>query len=159
MTQIDKAMAATEEQLKLESDRAISDYKCAIELVTLLGHLIAEGGFGGVDYMGRFGRFAALIPQGIYRLHKSTPEVPKDYVVLGVGDHSEDKSQFLVACSAMYPPHQGGLVFRPVVGKGGFLTPVSKGTLFGSGEEYSVPRFKFIKQLPQSFSQFLELAQ
>lgn len=154
MPQFDRALSIAEDNLYQGSQDAEKMQRQAERLAAVL---TSDELFGSSPWLATFAELKALVPPGIYELHKSTSENPKLYTVLGVGDHTEDKS-FLVACIAHYPPHKGDLCFRPLLGEGGFLQPVHKGALADVGVDYVVPRFKFLTHLPQSFEHFVELS-
>jgi len=153
MPQIDRALSTLEDRLNAESQEAQRKCRQANRLVYALTKRELQG---SSPWLATFAELSALVPPGIYELHKSTRAEPKLYTVLGVGDHTENGA-FLVACVAHYAPHKGNLCFRPLLGDGGFLQPVYKGTLTELQVEYCVPRFKYIKLLPQSFEHFVEL--
>lgn len=84
----------------------------------------------------------ALVPSGIYRHYKSTPEAEKLYAVLGVAESSEDDREWVVVYAALYEPHKGKLAYRPTIREDcGFFVPVEK-------DEYEGPRFTLVEELP-----------
>lgn len=142
------------EELKRISEQALADERNALSIIASLAR-VREFAVGSPDYFEVYDRLKALVPPGIYELHKSTPEQVKQYAVFGFGDNTERQGEILVAYSALYPPHQGRWAFRPLVGKGGFLTPVERGGIHPSLGRYFVPRFKFIRKLNHTVADFL----
>src|SRR5438105_9235106 len=111
MPQIDRALLLYEETLLSESRRVLQTERNALALIVSCSEESRVP-----ERLMLFNQIKALVPSGIYELHKSTSEEPKLYTVLGVGDHSEDKGQLFVACVAHYLPHKGNLIFRPLMG-------------------------------------------
>ena len=155
MYESSSALSVSENNRNLHSEEACRVHVRANMLVSVL---TKDEPHGSSPWLATFAELRGLVPPGIYELHKSTSESPKLYTVLEVGDHTERKGEFLVPCIAHYLPHKGNLCFRPLLGEGGFLTPVRKMTHEDPAVEYYVPRFKFLTHLPQSFEHFVELS-
>ncbi len=155
MPQIDTTASATEHNRRFYSEEACRMCERASRLVSVLNH---NEPHGSSPWLATLAELKALVPPGVYELHKSTSADLKLYTVLGVGDHTEKRGEFLVACIAHYAPHKGNLCYRPLLGEGGFLTPVRRMTHDDPAVEYYVPRFKFVTQLPLSFEHFVELS-
>ncbi len=150
MPQIDRAISHAEDELLAASNMVRAQESNMTRLVEVyVNERRAE------ERKLLFHKIKMSIMPGIYELHKSTSRDPKLYTVLGVGDHTENGS-LLVTCIAHYAPHKGDLCYRPLLGEGGFLTPVRKMTHEDPAVEYYVPRFKFLTHLPQSFEHFVE---
>lgn len=155
MSESSSALSVSEHNRNFHSKKACRMQVRATRLVSVL---TKDEPHGSSPWLATFAELKALVPPGVYELHKSTSADLKLYTVLGVGDHTENKGEFLVACIAHYLPHKGNLCFRPLLGEGGFLTPVRKMTHEDPAVEYYVPRFKFLTHLPQSFERFVELS-
>lgn len=134
----------SDEELKQLSKQAVDDEHKALGVLATLAQMDRTT----EEYRHVRSQLKALVPPGIYELHKSTPENVKRYVVLGIADETEGEKRVFVDYSALYAPHQGELANRVLVGVGGFLTPVPRG-------EFFVPRFRFIRRLNTTVSEFL----
>lgn len=148
-----RRLSGNEDWLSDESKEVLLKCLKAERLVDMLSE---QEPHGSSPWLATFAQLKALVPPGVYELHKSTSQEPKFYTVLGVGDHTEDGS-FLVACIAHYAPHKGNLCYRPLCGEGGFLEPVVKRASQTHEHERLVPRFAFVRHLTQNFDLFVEL--
>ena len=137
-------MAATREDGDLTQEELQGRFEAAWNLVECL----RKAKPGSEEHAGLLRKFDKLIPTGIYEHYKSTPERPKRYIVLGVGNDRKS-GECSVICIALYPPYDGLPGHAPVVGKRGFLQPVT-------GDGKAKPRFRWQGPLKMSFEDFLK---